>query len=47
MDVNKQSISVDDIAVENSLAWKSGRLVFENLTFFQVCTQLGRLYDVQ
>ncbi len=47
MDVDKRLITVDDFAVENYLAWKNGRLVFENLTLVQVCTQLDRLYDVQ
>ncbi len=47
MDINEKSISVDDLAVENYLAWKSGRFVFEELTLQQVCTQLNRIYNVK
>jgi transmembrane sensor len=46
MDVNKTAISVDNVAVENYLSWKSGRLVFQDLSLNQVCNQLGRLYNV-
>lgn len=46
LDVNKNAVSVDNVAVENYLAWKSGMLVFENLSLNQVCNQLSRLYDV-
>jgi transmembrane sensor len=37
---------VDDFAVENYLAWISGRLVFEDLSLDKVCLQLNRLYEV-
>lgn len=47
LDVGKEIIEVDDIAVENYLAWKNGRLVFEELTLTQVCTQLNRLYQIE
>jgi ferric-dicitrate binding protein FerR (iron transport regulator) len=47
MDIQKRTILVDDLAVENYLAWKSGRFEFENLTLQQVCTQLNRLYDIE
>ena len=38
--------SVENFGIENYLAWMKGRLVFENLTLSQVCTQLTRLYDI-
>lgn len=47
MDVNENTFQVDDIAVENYLAWKSGRFEFEDLTLQQVCTQLNRLYEIE
>lgn len=47
LNVASRSITVDDIAVENYLAWKEGRLAFENLALSEVCTQLNRLYDVE
>ncbi len=46
MDTIRRTILVDDLAVENYLAWKSGRFVFEEHTLQQVCTQLNRLYDI-
>jgi transmembrane sensor len=46
MDVVGRTFTVDDLAVENYLAWKSGRLMFEGITLSQVCTQLNRLYDI-
>ncbi len=45
MDISRRTILVDDLAVENYLAWKHGRLIFDDLTLTQVCTQLNRLYD--
>lgn len=47
MNINEQSIEVDNLAVENYLAWKSGQFIFEDLTLQQVCTQLNRIYSVQ
>ena len=47
LDLKQHTIAVDNIAVENYLSWKSGRLVFEELSLFQVCTQLYRLYQVE
>lgn len=47
MDIQKRTILVDDLAVENYLAWKSGRFEFEDLTLQQVCTQLNRLYEIE
>ncbi|MEX2565274.1 MAG: DUF4974 domain-containing protein, partial [Cyclobacteriaceae bacterium] len=47
LDVNERTISVDDYAIENYLAWRTGRLIFEDLTLAQVCTQLNRLYEIQ
>lgn len=41
------SIVVDEIAVENYLAWKSGDLKFDNLSLNQVCTQLNRMYSIK
>lgn len=46
LDITKKAISVDNVAVGNYLAWKNGRLVFENMSLNLVCNQLGRLYDV-
>lgn len=47
MDIQKRTILVDDLAVENYLAWKSGRFEFEDLSLQQVCTQLNRIYSIQ
>lgn len=47
MDIQKRTILVDDLAVENYLAWKSGRFEFEDLTLQQVCTQLNRIYGTE
>lgn len=47
MDIQKRTILVDDLAVENYLAWKSGTFEFEDLTLQQVCTQLSRLYGIE
>lgn len=47
MDIQKRTISVDDLPVENYIAWKSGQFVFEDLTLQQVCTQLNRLYEIE
>lgn len=46
LDIDKKLISVDNIAVGNYLAWKNGRLVFEDMSLNLVCNQLGRLYDI-
>lgn len=45
LDLDNHSINVDDLAVENYLAWKNGRFKFENLTINQVCLQLNRIYN--
>jgi len=37
---------VDDIAIGNYLAWKSGRLEFDEVKMGQVCTQLNRIYSI-
>lgn len=47
MDINEHSILVDDLAVENYLAWKNGRFVFEELSLNQVCKQLNRIYNIE
>lgn len=47
MDIQKRTILVDDLAVDNYLAWKSGRFEFEDLTLQQVCTQLTRIYGTE
>lgn len=47
MDIQKRTILVDDLAVENYLAWKNGKFEFEALTLQQVCTQLNRLYEIE
>lgn len=46
MDLSKRTILVDDLAVENYLAWREGYLAFEGLTLSQVCIQLDRIYDI-
>lgn len=46
LDVKESSIAVDEIAIDNYLAWKSGRFIFDELTLNQVCTQLNRLYSL-
>jgi ferric-dicitrate binding protein FerR (iron transport regulator) len=47
MDIKKRTILVDNLAVDNYLAWKSGTFEFEDLTLQQVCTQLNRLYEFE
>lgn len=47
MNLNERRVQVDNLAVENYIAWKSGRFVFEDLNLQQVCTQLNRIYDIQ
>ena len=47
LDLKNRSMSVDDLAVDNYLAWKSGWLNFEELTMQQVCTQLNRIYSLE
>ncbi len=47
LDVNENSIAVDEMAIDNYLAWKSGRFIFEELTMDQVCTQLNRIYNTE
>lgn len=47
MDIQKRTILVDELAVENYLAWKTGRFEFENLTLQQVCNQFNRLYAIE
>ncbi len=47
LDIEEQTIAVDEVAIENYMAWKSGRLVFEELALSQVCTQLHRLYQIE
>jgi ferric-dicitrate binding protein FerR (iron transport regulator) len=47
LDINEHKIQVDDLAVNNYLAWRTGRLNFEDLTMQQVCTQLNRIYDIE
>ncbi len=46
MDLAEGSITVDEIAINNYLTWKSGRFVFDGVALNQVCLQLSRLYDV-
>lgn len=47
LDVKENSIVVDEMAIDNYLAWKSGRFVFDELTLNQVCKQLIRLYNIE
>jgi len=47
LDLENRSLNVDDVAVGNYLAWKSGRFNFEELTMEQVCRQLNRIYDIE
>ncbi|MDZ7691035.1 MAG: FecR domain-containing protein [Balneolaceae bacterium] len=37
---------VENFGVENYLSWMKGRLVFEDLSLGQVCTQLSRIYEI-
>ena len=46
LDISQRTILIDDLAIDNYLSWKSGRLIFENLSLYQVCIQLNRLYQV-
>lgn len=47
LDLENRALNVDDIAVENYLAWKSGEFHFNELTMQQVCTQLNRIYSIE
>lgn len=47
LDVEENSIVVDETAIDNYLAWKSGRFVFDELTLEKVCTQLNRIYNLE
>ena len=47
LDLENRVLNVDDIAVDNYLAWKSGRFQFEDLSMKQVCTQLYRIYSME
>lgn len=47
LDLSKRSINVDDLAVNNYLAWRDGRFMFESQTLGQVCLQLKRIYSVE
>lgn len=47
LNLDKRSMNVDDMAVENYLAWKSGWFNFEELTMQQVCIQLNRIYSIR
>ena len=47
LDEVEGTITVDEIAIDNYLAWKNGVLKFEALTLGQVCVQLNRLYSVE
>jgi len=46
LDINKGEIVVEEFAIGNYLAWKSGRFNFEKNTLHQVCVQLDRLYNL-
>lgn len=39
-------IELDDYGIENYLAWKHGRLVFDGVRMDMVCQQIGRLYEI-
>jgi ferric-dicitrate binding protein FerR (iron transport regulator) len=47
LDLSRHSMDVDDLAVNNYLAWKDGRFMFNSLTLEQVCLQLNRIYSVE
>ena len=44
MDIQKSTFQVDDVAVDNYLAWKNGQFVFDGQSLQQVCLQLNRIY---
>ncbi len=46
LDIDKGEILVEEFAINNYLAWKSGRFNFEMNTLHQVCVQLDRLYNL-
>ena len=46
MDIQKSTFQVDDVAIENYLAWKNGELDFDGLPLEKVCVQLNRIYGV-
>ncbi|TVR19576.1 MAG: DUF4974 domain-containing protein [Balneolaceae bacterium] len=46
-DEEYSELEVDHIGIENYLAWMSGRLIFDNLSLVNVCTQLQRIYGAE
>jgi ferric-dicitrate binding protein FerR (iron transport regulator) len=44
LDLDNRLMKVDDKAVENYLAWKSGRFNFKELSLENTCIQLNRIY---
>ncbi|MDX1642323.1 MAG: DUF4974 domain-containing protein [Balneolaceae bacterium] len=47
MDLQKSTFQVDDMAVENYLAWENGNFVFNGQTLQQVCLLLNRIYGTE
>jgi len=45
LDLLDRTTSVDEVAVDNYLAWKKGVIIFEDVNLRDACKQLGRLYD--
>lgn len=41
-----REIYIEDGGIDNYLAWKNGRLVFDDMRMEMVCLQLGRLYEI-
>src|SRR5690625_4399555 len=47
MDLDQQTISIEEFGVENYLNWMRGRFIFNELSLDKVCLQLNRLYELQ
>lgn len=47
LDLENRTLNVDELAVENYLAWQSGWFNFQELSMQQVCTQLSRIYGIE
>ncbi|MEM9685913.1 MAG: DUF4974 domain-containing protein, partial [Bacteroidota bacterium] len=46
-DKEKSNIKVDSVDSENIIAWKQGKLVFNNTSLKQVISDLNRKYNVE
>lgn len=46
LNILTREINIEDYGIDNYMAWKHGRLVFDDMRMDMVCRQLGRLYEI-